>query len=79
MSKVKFKLNYEGVGQLLRSEEMKSVCEGYARNIQSRCGPGYEVTTYTGPERVNASVRAATIEARRENAKNNTLLKAVRG
>lgn len=79
MSKVKFKLNYEGVGQLLRSEEMKSVCEGYAARIQGRCGPDYEVTTHTGPKRVNASVHAATVEARRENAKNNTLLKAVRG
>lgn len=79
MAKVHFKLNKEGVRQLLQSEEMKGVCQGYASAIQGRCGEGYEVTTFTGKTRVNASVHAATVEARRENAKNNTLLKAVRG
>ena len=40
---------------------------------------GYEVTTYTGKNRVNASVFAATAEARRENAAHNSILKAVGG
>lgn len=78
-SKVRFKLNRAGVGQLLKSAEMMRVCEGYAQGIQGRCGEGYEVTTFTGKSRVNASVHAATIEARKENSENNTLLKAVRG
>lgn len=79
MAKVEFKLNREGVRQLLQSEEMANVCRGYANEIQGRCGEGYEVTTFTGKTRVNASVHAATPEARRENLENNTLLKAVRG
>lgn len=77
MSKVKFELDREGVRQLLRSEEMKNICQEYANDVQSRCGEGYEVTTFTGKNRVNASVHAATVEARRENSKNNTLLKAL--
>ena len=76
MSKVKFKLNKAGVRELLRSPEVMSVVTGYASQIQSRCGAGYELTTHTGVNRVNASVHAATVEARRDNYENNTLLKA---
>ena len=79
MSDVKIVLNRDGVRALMQSGEMMSICRQYANEIQGRCGDGYEVTTYTGPTRVNASVHAATVEARRENSQNNTLLKAVRG
>ena len=78
MSNVKFKLDKAGVRQLLQSQEMANVCRGHAENIRSRCGEGYEVSTYTGKTRVNASVFAATPDARRDNAQNNTLLKARR-
>lgn len=76
MSKVKFKLNRAGVRDLLRSDEMMSVCKEYASGIQARAGDGYELTTHVGPNRVNASVHAATAEARRDNYEHNTLLKA---
>ena len=78
MSNVKFKLNRAGVRELLRSSEMTNVCCGYAEDIRNRCGEGYEVSTYTGTNRVNTSVMAATTEARIDNARNNTLLKARR-
>ena len=76
MSKVKFELNRAGVRELLRSQEALAACVPYAYQIQGRAGAGYEVTTYTGANRVNASVYAATPEARRDNYENNTLLKA---
>ena len=79
MSNVKFKLNHQGVRELLRSDEAMAVCRSYADAAQSRLGEGYEVTTFTGRNRVNASVFAATVEARRENAANNSILKAVGG
>ena len=79
MGNVRFKLDKAGVRELLKSSEMVDVCKSYASDIQGRCGEDYEVTTYVGKNRANASVHAATIEARRENYKNNTLLKAVRG
>nr|DAO86855.1 MAG TPA: type I neck protein [Caudoviricetes sp.] len=75
----KFKLNRAGVRILLKSEEMADICQSYANKIQRRCGDGYEVTVYTGKNRVNASVHAATVKARKDNSKNNTLLKAMRG
>lgn len=77
MAKVRVELNREGVRELLRSPEMAAVCKSHADRIAGRAGSGYEVTTYTGKNRVNASVHVATDEAYRDNLKNNTLLKAV--
>lgn len=78
MSKVRFKLNKAGVGELLRSTEAMNVCLDYANQIQSRCPPGmgYDVSSIIGKTRANASVFAATPEARKDNYNNNTLLKA---
>lgn len=78
MSKVKFKLNSAGVRELLKSQEAMAVVKSYADAVQDRAGEGYEVTTYVGKTRVNASVSAATKEARNDNYENNTLLKALR-
>lgn len=78
MSKlVKFKLNYEGVSQLMKSPEMQGVLIDYANKIQSRAGDGYSV--HVGPRRANVSVRTETDAAAQDNLDNNTLLKAVRG
>lgn len=77
--KVKVVLNSDAVRGLLQSSEMRSICKSLADGIANRAGSGYEVTVYTGRTRVNASVLAATSEAKRDNMKNNTLLKAVKG
>ena len=79
MSKVKFELNRAGVRELLKSQEALGVCRDYANRVQSRAGEGYEVTTFVGANRVNASVHADTVQARRDNFNNNTLLKALGG
>ena len=78
MSKVKIKLNSRGVREVLKSEELKTVCEDKASEILNRCGNGYTMNSMIGKNRVNAMVYADTIEAKRDNLKNNTLLKAVR-
>ena len=79
MSKTQFKLNRKGVADLMKSAEMQEVLKGYATGIRNRCGDGYEQDIYVGKNRANAMVWADTFEARRENLKNNTILKAVRG
>lgn len=76
---VKIELNRDGVGELLRSKEMLSVCEQLAEDAAQRCGEGFSVNTYVGKVRVNAEVYAETIRARRSNMKHNTILKALRG
>lgn len=76
MAKMKFKLNYSGVGRLLKSPAMRSVIESKAAAAQERAGDGYSVRY--GKTRVVAFVEAATDEAVQDNLDNNTLLKAVR-
>lgn len=78
MAKNKFKLNYSGVGQLLKSAEMQSVLTEKATAIKNRAGEGYKQDIYVGKTRANAMVYADTYKAKRDNMKNNTLLKAVR-
>lgn len=79
MTNFKFVLNREGVRDLLRSKEMMDICSDYANSALGRLGSGYEVTTHTGANRVNAQVAAETFAAKRENLKSNTILKAVFG
>lgn len=79
MSKTKFKLNRSGVRALLQSEEMQSVLSARASAIRNRCGNGYNQDVMVGKNRANAMVWAESPEARRENSKENTILKAVRG
>ena len=79
MAKVEIKLNSSGVKDLLRSQEMKSICEQHANNALGRLGEGYTVTTMTGKNRVNASIFAESCQAKRENLEHNTILKALRG
>ena len=75
---VKVKLNRTGVKALLRSEEMRAICEKHASDIVRRCGEGYETDSFVGRNRVNVMVSASTYEAKRDNAENNTILKAVK-
>lgn len=49
-------LNTEGVRELLRSPEMGAICAELAEQIKNNYGAGAEVSTYTGTNRVNASV-----------------------
>lgn len=75
MSKVK--LNHAGVRALLRSQDMMGYCAEVAQGVARRAGTGYEINEYTGTNRVNVSVGAASGAAYRDNLRNNTLLKAI--
>lgn len=79
MSDVRVELNREGVRSLLRSAEMEGVVVEYASKIQRTAGAGYEQDSYKGRNRVNAMAYAETYQAKRDNLKHNTLLKATRG
>lgn len=78
MAKYKIELNRAGVRELLRSDEMRRICADRAEQIARRCGEGYESDTYTGKNRVNAAVYANTYQAKADNARNNTILKALK-
>lgn len=79
MAKVKFELNRSGVRELLKSKEMMDICSEYAQSALGRLGDGYEMSTHTGVNRVNAEVKAESFAAKRDNLKNNSILKAVFG
>ena len=78
MANMKVNLNGAGVGALLKSREIQNLLNQEATKIRSRCGPGYEHDSYVGKTRANAMVYADSYKAKRDNKKNNTLLKAVR-
>lgn len=77
MSKFKFELNRAGVKSLMKSEEMQAVLAKRATEVRNRAGDGYEQNVYVGKTRANVTVRASTYQAKKDNLRNNTLLKAV--
>lgn len=79
MGNVRVVLNREAVReQLLRSSEMLGICQELAEGIAGRAGKdGYEVTTYVGRNRVNASIVTTSEETTNDNLKNNTLLRSM--
>lgn len=77
MSDIKIKLNRNGVKSLLKSQEMQSVLKEKASTIRNRCGDGYKQDVFVGRNRANAMVSASSYKAKKDNLKNNTILKAV--
>jgi len=78
MSKVKVWFDKEDVAtQLLRSPEMQDIIEGLAEDVAGRAGEGYKINVEVKSRRVRANIYAATAEAKADNEKNNTLLKAL--
>ena len=67
----------EGVREIMTSGEMMALCTAKANKMLSSLGHGYEITTHVGRNRVNAEVATASREARQENLKNNSILKAL--
>lgn len=78
MAKMKFKLNGRGVAALMQSSGMQLLLKGHATAIKNRSGSGYKQDLYVGKNRANARVWADSSEAKRDNMKNNTLLKSVK-
>lgn len=78
MSSMKFKLNRAGVRELMKSHEMQAALTDKANGIRNRAGTGYESDIFVGKTRANAMVYADSYQAKRDNKKHNTLLKAVK-
>lgn len=78
MSNFKFKLNSAGVRELLKSGAMQGILTERAAAIRDRCGDGYDQDIHVGENRANAMVWAESFDAKRDNSKHNTILKAVR-
>lgn len=77
MSKIKFKVSFSGLDRLRKSDEMKDVIESKTDKILSNLGDGYDKQLHYRSTRLYTTVMAITPEAKRENLKNNTLMKAL--
>lgn len=77
MSSVKVVLNSSGVRELLKSDTIMAVCDEYADKALDKLGPGYSKNKYTGKNRVNVQVQADWAQAKAENLRDNTIIKAV--
>lgn len=71
-------LNRAGVRELLRSEEMQTMLRGKADAAVQACGDGYRAGSFVETTRAVARVSAVSARAKRENLKDNTILKALR-
>ena len=69
---VTFELNYEGVGELLHSQQMQDVLMENAKQIANTAGAGYKAVQMS----TRVIVVPDTEEAEQDNYENNTLLKA---
>ena len=74
----RIELDYGGIGQLLKSGEMRSAVEAKGREIASRAGSDYTSEAHLSSQRWNANVFPIGPEGYRDNLENNTLLKVLR-
>lgn len=74
---VKFKLDLDGLREIMKSKEMIECLEAGGKAVKDVAGSGYEMDTITRDYIAITRVAPATSEARRENLKENTLLKAL--
>lgn len=74
----KIEFNSSGFVELLKSNEVQGYVVEMAKQVQNRCGSGYDTDVYMTPSRVVASVYTEDTEAMKDNLENNTLLKSLR-
>lgn len=77
MGKVKIKLSYSGIGQMLRGEEMKSLVSDYGEKAAGIAGSGYGHETHSTGQRQAANVFPSDRKSANNNYRNNTLLKTL--
>lgn len=77
MAKVRVEINYEGIGQLLRGEEIRNMVAEIAGRAANEAGPGYAHREHDSGQRYVANIYPETEEAWKDNLQNNTLLKVL--
>lgn len=75
--KVEFELNLPGLNQLMKSAEMQKVLDHKAQAVQSVAGEGFNHQTYPINWIAVTSIYPETQKAKKDNLRDNTLLKAL--
>lgn len=78
LTKVCVELNSPAVRALLKSPEMEALLKEHADGIAARAGKGYAADTRQMGTRAIASAYTETLDAMRDNLKNNTLLRSMK-
>lgn len=77
MPKTRIELNLKGINELMKSEAVQEELERCGENVAATAGEGYASRVHLASWVAIANVYADTKKARRDNIKNNTLLKVV--
>ena len=78
MSKVTIKLNYKGIGAMLKGSEMQTMVTEYGSAAAARAGDGYNYRVHNTGQRQACNVFPENYQASRDNLQNNTLLKSIK-
>lgn len=74
---IRIEVNSTGIQALLKSEEVQSLLAAKAERIAAAAGDGFEVSSRIGATRARASVITATKAARKAEAVDRSLTKAI--
>lgn len=74
---VRIELDSQGIEQLLRSQEVGQDLQRRADAVAAAAGEGVRARVYQGRDRVRAQVWTATAAAKKAEAEDRTLLKAL--
>lgn len=74
---VRIKLNSQGAREILSSGSVSDDLTSRAQSIAAAAGPGMEVTTTRNRDRAVVFVKTATTEARRAEAEDRALTRAI--
>lgn len=77
MGKVKFELNLPGLNELMKSPEIQECLDAAGERVQQAAGDGYETSARTGRYIGFCNVYPGDAKAAKDNAQNNTLIKAL--
>lgn len=75
--KIRIEVNSAGVQALLKSDEVQALLKAKADRIAAAAGEGMEATSHVGRTRARASVITATRAARKAEAVDRALTKAI--
>ena len=77
MGKVKFELNLPGLNELMKSAEMQECLDAAGERVLMATGEGYKTSARTGRFIGFCNVYPGDSKSAKDNAQNNTLIKAL--
>lgn len=74
---MRIKYNFKAFEHIRRLPAIEQDINNRAEKIAAHAGNGYQASPYAGKTRHRASVITTTYKAKRDNAKNNTLIRSL--